>query len=106
MKTRTCRQCGAAVESGKTCADSLYQALFSNPSADRQQQLEAAARFALSHSRSFSQKCLDFARGLLYWNAVAADAGSPQQCKFKKTIDALRARSSRWRKQRGTADRS
>jgi len=106
MKTRTCRQCGAAAESGKTCADSLYQMLFSDPSADRQQQLEAAARFALSHSRSFSQRCLDFARGLLCWNGVAADAGSTQPCKIKQTIDAWRAFPSRWRKRRGPADLS
>jgi hypothetical protein len=65
MSDLTCRQCGAQVHDGKTCAELLFDLICAGPAVDERTCLRAAARYALQHPGTHSKECLDLARGYL-----------------------------------------
>jgi hypothetical protein len=76
MSDLTCRQCGARVHEGKTCADVLFE-LICGERADERACLEAAARYALQHPGTHSQECLELARGYLEPEHRTTEAPQP-----------------------------
>jgi hypothetical protein len=65
MSDLTCRQCGAALHEGKTCAELLFELICAGSAVDERTCLEAAARYALKHPGTHSRECLELARGYL-----------------------------------------
>ena len=78
MSDLTCRQCGARVHDGKTCAERLFDLICGQSAVDERTCLEAAARYALRHPGTHSKECLELARGYLDAGYVsAARPGAP-----------------------------